>query len=340
MFSRPKKITQGDVARRASVSQATVSHVLNSSTAISVPEETRQRVLQAINELGYVPDRFARSLRTRKTMTIASVIPDIANPFYPQFMRGIQDVVEQSGYDLITYNTDGAHEKEQKALRALMQGRVDGAIMVLFHLTARELRPLLENDVAVVRLESRSKSIGELPLDNIYVDSIAASRAAVRHLIAQGHTRIGMIAGQTGPRNDRMRGYEQALAEHNIALDSELIHSGDRFIETSGYTGMREFLTLPHRPTAVFAANDLIAMGALLALYEARLRVPQEMAVIGFDDIPAAKLMNPPLTTVSQFQEKLGRRAAEMLLERLTGRMSGPGRDVEMPFTLMTRESA
>lgn len=340
MFLRPKKITQGDVARRASVSQATVSHVLNSSTAISVPEETRQRVLQAINELGYVPDRFARSLRTRKTMTIASVIPDIANPFYPQFMRGIQDVVEQSGYDLITYNTDGAHEKEQKALRALMQGRVDGAIMVLFHLTARELRPLLENDVAVVRLESRSKSIGELPLDNIYVDGIAASRAAVRHLIAQGHTRIGMIAGQTGPRNGRMRGYEQALAEHNIALDSELIHSGDRFIETSGYTGMREFLTLPHRPTAVFAANDLIAMGALLALYEARLRVPQEMAVIGFDDIPAAKLMNPPLTTVSQFQEKLGRRAAEMLLERLTGQMSGPGRDVEMPFALMTRESA
>lgn len=340
MAVRGKKVTQADVAKRANVSQTTVSHVLNNSTVITVPAETRQRVIDAIDALGYVPDQFARSLRTRRTMTIAAVIPDIANPFYPAFVRGIQDGVEQSGYDLVIYNTDGAPEKEHKAVRALQNGRVDGAIMVLFHASARALSPLLERPMPIVRLEARIKPIGNLPLDNIFVDDTAAARNAVTHLIERGHTRIGMIAGNIGPRSGRVRGYELALADHAIALDQDLIRSGDQFVETSGYAGMRELLALAQRPTAVFAANDLIAMGALLALHEAGLRAPQDMAVIGFDDIPAAKLMNPPLTTVSQFQESLGQRAAELLLERLTGRITGAGRNIEMPYSLIIRGSA
>lgn len=334
---RVKKVTQADVAKRAKVSQATVSHVLNNSTVITVPAETRQRVINAIDALGYVPDQFARSLRTRRTMTIAAVIPDIANPFYPAFVRGIQDGVEQGGYDLVTYNTDGVREKEHKAVRALLNGRVDGAIMVLFHASVRELRPLLDRPMPIVRLEAHAKPCGDLPLDNIFVDDTAAARNAVIHLIARGHTRIGMIAGQ---RSGRLCGYKLALADHAIALDHELIRTGDQFVETRGYAGMRELLALSQRPTALFAANDLIAMGALLALHEAGLRVPQDMAVIGFDDIPAAKLMSPPLTTVSQFQELLGRRAAELLLERLTGRFAGPGRIIEMPTSLIVRGSA
>lgn len=340
MAARGKKATQADVAKRANVSQTTVSHVLNNSTVITVPAETRQRVIDAIDALGYVPDQFARSLRTRRTMTIAAIIPDIANPFYPAFVRGIQDAVDPSGYDLITYNTDGAHEKEHKAVRALQNGRVDGAIMVLFRASARALHPLLERPMPIVRLEARAKPAGNLPLDNVFVDDTAAARDAVTHLIARGHTRIGMVAGHIGPRSGRLRGYELALADHAIAPDPDLIRGGDQFVETSGYVGMRELLALPRRPTAVFAANDLIAMGALLALHEAGLRVPHDMAVLGFDDIPAAKLMNPPLTTVSQFQDSLGRRAAELLLERLSGRFSGAGRNIEMPYSLIVRESA
>ncbi|MCS6847022.1 MAG: LacI family DNA-binding transcriptional regulator [Anaerolineae bacterium] len=332
-----KRPTQGDVARLAGVSQATVSHVLNNSTVISA--STRQRILDAVEQLGYVPDSSARRLRMGKTFTIASVIPDIGNPFYPQFERGIQDISEDAGYDLMIYNTDGMAEKERKCLRALQHGRVDGVIGVFFHINARDLRSLIERNVAVVRLENRAQELGELPIDNLFVDNAAAARAAVRHLIARGHTRIGIIAGQTEPRSVRMRGYSEALSEAGIAIDDALIQMGDAFTEAGGYEGMRRLLALSSPPTAVFAANDLMAMGALMAIREAGLQVPRDMAVVGFDDIPAAKLVTPPLTTVSQFQEQLGRRAAEMLLERMTGTVTGPARSVEMPFKLIVRES-
>jgi LacI family transcriptional regulator len=339
MVNRGRRPTQGDVARLAGVSQATVSHVLNNSTVISVPGETRQRILAAIEQLGYVPDSSARRLRTGKTFTIASVIPDIGNPFYPQFERGIQDVAEARGYDLMIYNTDGVVDKERKCLQALLHGRVDGVIGVFFHLTARELRPLAERNVAIVRLENRAQEVGELPIDNLFVDNAAAARAAVEHLIERGHRRIGIIAGQTGPRGVRVRGYREALANAGIALDEDLIQLGDAFTEAGGHVGMRRMLALSPRPTAVFAANDLMAMGALMALRQAGLRIPHDMAVVGFDDIPAARLVTPPLTTISQFQERLGRRAAEMSLERLSGAASGPARSVEMPFELVVRET-
>ena len=158
--SRKKQPTQADVARRAGVSQATVSYVLNNNTVIAVPPETRQRIQDAIRDLGYIPDRAARSLRTRKTYTLAGVIPDITNPFYPAFERGIQDLADQQGYDLIMYNTDGSAEKEHKSLRSVQQGRVDGLIAVLFHLTAQDLLPLLDMNIAVVRLEATPKQPG------------------------------------------------------------------------------------------------------------------------------------------------------------------------------------
>jgi LacI family transcriptional regulator len=161
----------------------------------------------------------------------------------------------------------------------------------------------------------------------------------VAHLIEREHHRIGIIAGQTGPRGVRVRGYREALASAGIAPCEDLVQLGDAFTETGGYDGMRRLLALSPRPTAVFAANDLMAMGALMALREAGLRVPHDMAVVGFDDIPAARLVTPPLTTISQFQEQLGRRAAEMLLQRLTGAASGQARSVEMPFELIIRET-
>ena len=149
-----RRATQADVARAAGVSQAMVSYVLNQSTQVTVPDETRQRVLDAMQKLGYVPNRAARSLRTSKTFTIGCVIPDIANPFYPAFVRGVQDVVDRNGYDLVMYNTDGLAEREKKAVRALLQGRVDGVIGVFFHSSARELALLLEQQIPVVRLEA------------------------------------------------------------------------------------------------------------------------------------------------------------------------------------------
>lgn len=337
--TRSKRPTQADVARLAGVSQAMVSYILNDNAVIAVPAETRQRIMEAIDKLGYVPDRAAQSLRTRKTYTIACIIPDITNPFYPAFERGIQDVAERHGYDLITYNSDGLADKELKCLHSAQRGRVEGVVGVFFHLTAAQLRPLLDRGVAVVRLESRKPGKGRLALDNLYVDNCAAARAAVAYLIEKGHARIGMLAGQQGPRAARGQGYQQALECAHIPFDPALVREGP-FAEEGGYQGMREMLALSRRPTAVFAANDLIAMGALVALREAGLQVPGDIAVVGFDDIPFAKLVSPPLTTVAQFEHKLGRRAAEMVFERLNGEAPPAGRSEEMPSQLIVRESA
>ena len=337
--SRRKQPTQADVARRAGVSQATVSYVLNNSTTIAVPEETRRRIQDVIRELGYIPDRAARSLRTRKTYTLAGIIPDITNPFYPAFERGIQDLADQHGYDLIMYNTDGSAEKERKSLRSVQQGRVDGLIAVLFHLNARDLMPLLDMNIAVVRLEATLKPAGPAPIDNLCVDNIAAAQRAVEYLIGRGHRRIGMLTGERGPGANRLFGYQQALAAHLIPLEGELIRSSD-FTVAGGYVSMRELLELAQRPTAVFAANDLMAMGAMNAIRQAELRIPQDVAVVGFDNIPAAELVTPALTTVTQFQEQLGRRAAKLLLERFDGLGVDGGRSEEMPAELVVRESA
>jgi LacI family transcriptional regulator len=226
-------------------------------------------------------------------------------------------------------------------LRSVQQGRVDGVIGVFFHITTRDLVALLDRGIAVVRLEAKKKEASkyDLPLDNLYVDNVAAARTAVDYLIGRGHSRIGMLDGQLGPGQARVLGYHQALAQHGIDMDEDLIRDGD-FREDGGYRAMRELLGLSPRPTAVFAANDMMAMGALLAVREAGLVVPRDVALAGFDDTPITKLVTPSLTTVTQFQEELGRRAAEMLFERLAGTVPEHGRNEEMPYELIVRESA
>jgi LacI family transcriptional regulator len=194
-------------------------------------------------------------------------------------------------------------------------------------------------NIGVVRFEATPKRAGSYPLDNLYVDNVVAAQTAVSYLISRGHTRIGMIAGQRGPADYRIQGYYQALAKHGLSPDETLIQEG-AFAEEGGYQSMQVLLKLSPRPTAVFAANDMMAMGALLALKEAGLRVPEDMAIMGFDDIPTAKLVYPPLTTVTQFQQRLGRRAAEMLFERLNGQAPETGRCEEMPYSLIIRESS
>jgi LacI family transcriptional regulator len=302
---------------------------------ISIPDETRQRIQNAMLELGYVPDRGARSLRTQKTYTIAAIIPDITNPFYPSFIRGIQDIVEASDFNLISYNSDGIREKEVKCLNSCQQNRVDGIITVLFY-DYTDL--LLDLDIPIVKLDPRPAE--PHPFDVLFTDGIEASRVITNYLIEKGYSPIAMIAGVPGtPSNLRMVGYKQAFQEHNIPVDEALIKNG-YYAEKGGYEAMRELLAQPRRPRAVFAANDLMAMGAMLAIREAGLRIPQDIAIAGFDDIPAARLVNPPLTTINQFQENLGRKAAEMLFERISGSLPEEGRTVEAPFELVLRESA
>lgn len=338
-LTQRRRVTQADVARVAGVSQAMVSYVLNESANVSVPDETRQRILDAMVGLGYVPNRAARSLRTSKTFTIGCVIPDIANPFYPAYVRGIQDVVDGNGYDLVMYNTDGLAAKEEKALWSLLQGRVDGVIGVFFHSNARDLAVLLEHQVAVVRLEATARRTGELPLDNIYVDNIVASRHAVAYLVQRGYRRIAMLTNEPGPGQPRVVGYRAALAECGREIPDSYVQIGAFTVE-GGAESMARLLDLTSRPDAIFAANDLMAIGAMMACKARGLRVPEDIAVMGFDDIPTDQIVSPALTTVSQFQSNLGWKSAELLFERIKGNAPAMGRNVEMPFEIVVRESA
>ncbi|MBN8595369.1 MAG: LacI family DNA-binding transcriptional regulator [Anaerolineae bacterium] len=315
-----------------------VSYVINDNPSISIPDETRQRIRDAMAELSYVPNITARRLRSSKTYTIAGVIPDITNPFYPAFERGIQDTVNRYGYDLVMYNTDGKVEQERKCLDSLLQGRVDGVVGVFFHMRTNDLTALIEQQIQVVRLEAMPKRPGELPIDNIYVDNAAAAKTAVELLIHQGHSRIAMLTSQEGPARFREMGYQEALTAHGIEATNAMMSSG-AYSEDGGYTAMQNLLQRGDRPSAVFAANDLMAMGAMIAIREAGLSIPRDIAIVGFDDIPAAKLVFPALTTVAQFQHALGQRAAEMLMERLNGQVENRGRSIEMPYHLIERDS-
>lgn len=229
-----KRPTQSDVAARAGVSQTTVSYVINNSD-IAIPEPTRQRILVAMEELGYVPNRAAHSLRSNKTYTIATIIPDITNPFYPAYQRGIQDVTRQYDYDLILYNTDELESEELRCLRSLEERQVDGAIVTLFHHNHQVLRPLLDRGIALVSLVAGPEDVGDLSLDTIYVDNSAAAYEAVCYLAKKGHSRVGMIAVSAGtaPRQKRIQRYQLALASHHLPLD-EMIIQGGSFTELGG----------------------------------------------------------------------------------------------------------
>ena len=332
-----KRPTQRDVAAKAGVSQAAVSMVLSAVEPLPMPDQTVARIRRAALELGYVPNRAAQALKTRRTMMAACIVPDITNPFYPALVRGIQSVTEGHGYDVITLNTDGREERERHFLDWARQGRVDGLIGVFFHLQARDLAPLIQQGLSVVRIEPSRKRGGDIPIDDIFVDNRAAAAAVANYLISQGHERVAMIAGKHGPQEMRVKGYRDALKAKGLEARVEIVPS---FTEEGGYAATLELLRERHRPTAIFAANDLMAIGAMRALREASVAIPDEVAVVGFDDIPSAPLVTPPLTTVTQFQERMGIRAAEILLERLTGVRMGPASTHEMPFQLVLRQSA
>jgi LacI family transcriptional regulator len=339
MADSKKKLTQKDVAGLAGVSQAIVSHVVN-ETDKAIPEATRQRVLKAMDELGYTPNRAARSLRAQKNYSIACIIPDITNAFFPPFLRGIQFVADPHDYDLIIYDSYTSEAKELRYVRSLGCRHVDGAVAVLFHRNAQMINDLLDQGFHLVTLEQGRPQPDTFQHDVVYVDDVSAARKAVTYLIQLGHTRIGILSGTDGtpPQRNRLKGYRQALADHGLIFDDIYVRNGD-YTENGGYAEMQALLAVPVRPSAVFAANDLMAIGAMLAAQNDGLRVPEDIAVMGFDDIPAARLVHPTLTTIAQFQDKIGQRAAELLFDRISGKAPEQAQTVEMPFEIIIRES-
>ncbi|WP_188824318.1 LacI family DNA-binding transcriptional regulator [Brucella endophytica] len=330
-----KRATQREVAERAGVAQATVSLVLNGGRDKVAPE-TAERIEAAIADLGYQPNHFAQALRTQRTRVIACVVPDLANPFYPSLVVAVQKVARAAGYEVITIDTEGRAANEKQVVMAARQGRFDGVVGVFFNLGAKDLEPLGKAGVPVVRIEASRKSGGPLPIDDLFIDNLTAALKLTRHLINLGHRRIAMIAAPGGPQRFRLQGYLDAMA--SIGADP-MAFDAVTFTLEAGRDVVDRLLVAAQRPTAIIAANDLMAIGVMQGLVARGLRIPEDISVAGFDDILASALVTPALTTVAQFQDRLGARAAKILLERLANGRSDPGRAEEMSFELVIRAS-
>jgi LacI family transcriptional regulator len=302
-------VTIKDVAREAGVSVATVSRVWNDADFVS--PETRQRVAEVAARLGYSPHGAARSLITRTTFALGVLLPDLYGEFFSEIIRGIDHVAQAAGYHILVSSSHESKDEIDAALRS-MRGRVDGMIIMSSDLEAQRTLHALQGSFPVVLLNGGAEAKA---FDTITLENHEGAREMTRHLVARGHRRIAMISGPQ--RNydaaERLRGYGTALSENGIEVEKSLIVQGD-FSELSGHRAVEQLLALESRPTAIFAANDSMAIGALSALRENNLRVPEDMAVAGFDDIPLARYMNPPLSTVHVDISQLGERAAALLL--------------------------
>ncbi|MFC4584899.1 LacI family DNA-binding transcriptional regulator [Sphaerisporangium corydalis] len=336
MTPRGDRPSIGRVAKLAGVSATTVSHALNGRRPVSAA--TRQRVMDAIAELGYRPNVLARGLRTSRSQAIGLIIPDITNPFYPMLARGLQDVLGPAGYHEIISNTDGDRDLERSALDQMIARQVDGIAFAVFHTHAEDLLPAIDVGVPVVRLGGRLLQDG---VDLVHSDDEGGAAEATRYLLDRGYGRIGFVCGPDaqGPAAERVTGYLAALAERGLPPDPDLIvHT--HFSRAGGMAGTLRLLGLPRPPRAVVCANDVMAIGALDAAARRGLKVPGDLAIMGFDDIEAATLVSPQLTTMANPARKIGQACGRLLLDRLSGTASGPPSETIIPARLIRRQSA
>jgi DNA-binding LacI/PurR family transcriptional regulator len=324
-----------DVARAANVSTATVSHVLNDTRYVS--DELRERVLRAIGELNYRPSHVAASLRTKRSQSILIIIPDIANPFFPPLVRGAQDAFDRKGFAVIVGNTDRRHDRELEFLNLALRTQADGIIINPSQIGYDDLLEVIEQGVKVVLIGAH---IDHPDLDIVRVDNRAGACDAVRHLIDLGHQRIAIVCGpmSTSSAWQRCAGYSQAMEEAGLTVRPDWVVE-ETFDQEGGYRGAQRLISQSERPTAIFATADLMALGVMQALRAAGLRIPEDMSVVGFDDIPAATLTTPPLTTINQPKYEMGKRAAELLLARIKGGKASSSRRGLMEYGLIVRGS-
>jgi len=328
------KVTIIDVAAEANVSYGTVSRVINHD--VHVKQETRDRVLQTMVRLGYVANRQARSLAGGRTNNIGVLIPDLGTGYIGEIIRGIDAELGLSDLDLILYTTHRTASKEANYVTNLATGMVDGLILVLPRSPADFIGILTKQNFPFILIDHQG--IGpDCPA--VGAANWQGGFTATEYLIKLGHQRIGFITGwmDLGCALDRLDGYRSALRTNHIPDAPELIYEGT-FFQPDGFTGASILLDLPNPPTAIFASNDVMAMGVMDAIRHRGLCVPDDVSVIGFDDIPQASLIRPALTTVRQPLEKMGRVATQMLLELLNKSQKKIGR-IELPTELIIRDS-
>ncbi len=324
-----------DVAKLAGVAPITVSRVINNSGYAS--DETRRRVEKAAAELGYVPNRMASGLRTKRSNTFALVLTDITNPFFTTVARGVEDAASEAGYTVTFCNSDENAEKEKRYLDLLIQQQVDGILLVPAHGTADRVDYLQKHGTPVVVLDRR---LAEVKSDVVRCDSEGGAYQLIRLLQELGHVRIALLGGPEGAStaDDRKAGYRRAMAEagHDV-VDLELCGA---FTQASGYEMANEAITKTPRPTALFAANNFIAIGAMKALLDSNLSVPEDMALVGFDDLPPALVTFPFLTVASQPAYEMAQKGVKLLLARIGGEEPEGYQEIVLPTELIVRRSS
>lgn len=323
------------IAEMAGVSTTTVSHVLNETRFVS--EDRRERVLEAMRRLNYRPNRLASGLRRRKSNTMGVVLPDITNPYFAEIARGVEDACFERGYSAIICNSDASLRTEANYLDMLAEKQMDGIVLVNVGDRGQKLSPALARGIPLVMMD---REVSALRADSIQVDNLAGGRMAAEHLFALGHRNVVCIGGapEVYPSWDRVDGFTGFMREAGHPVPKRQILAGD-FHADSGYSLTLEAMRAKKRPTAVFAANDLMAYGAIRALAETGLRIPGDVSVIGFDDIKLSGLFNPPLTTIRQPRLKMGGVAVRLLLERAEKPDLEPRR-VMLPLDLVVRQSS
>jgi len=323
-----------DVAKRAGVAPITVSRVINNSGYIS--QATRERVEAAVKELRYVPNTIARGLRSKRTRTLALVVTDITNPYFTLMARGVEDAAGDANYTVIYCNTDESETKEEKYVNLLAQRQVDGVLLVPACGNVKTIKFLLSNDINIVALDRR---VSGVKIDSVRSDSENGAYHLIKLLVGLGHKRIAMI---TGPKDvstsvDRVAGYRQALIESGLRDNEQVYHGA--FIQQSGYEFTKQAMTQSPRPTAIFGANNFIAIGIIKALRDLRMNVPGDVSVVAFDDFPESMLVAPFLTFAEQPAYEMGRIATELLLKRISGEVTGGYQNLILPTQIIERGS-
>lgn len=337
-----KPPTMRDVARLAGVSQPTVSRVLNyAPSTVPVSKETREKVFAAVKALGYRPNMTARSLRTQHTQMIALMIADISNAFYHPIVRVVQDMAREHGYDVIVANTDHRFDNERHFLEAVRRRPVDGVIMVPIHLTDEDIDHFIrvtQTPVVVIGIQIKHPQV-----DVVWADDEKATYEAVRWLVTErGYGQVGFVGVQEmyppGPR--RWNGYRRAMEEAGIRIDPDFVWFDGDFTLESGRLAAQQLLQRRNWPPVLFVANDLMAIGMILELQAAGYNVPDDIAIMGFDDVPEATIIRPNLTTIAQTPAEIGQKLATALFDRIEGRETGVKRIFECPCHVVPRQSA
>ena len=323
-----------EVAEKAHVSVTTVSHVVNQTRFVA--PETETRVRQAMADLNYRPNTLARSLRRGETKTIGLILPDSANPFFAESARLLEEFAFQQSYSLILCNSNGDLEKERLYTEVLFNKQVDGIIFMAAGDDTQSLQELIDRQLPVVVVD---RILDHLDVDAVITDNLQSGHMAARYLIENGHSRISIIRGPSNvnPSAQRVTGFRQAMKEAGLVVDAEFEACGD-FHPESGYRAAMSMLRLSPPPTAIFACNDLMAIGALKAVREAGLSVPEDISLVGHDNIEMASYIQPALTTISQPVEELAATAIKLLLERIEQPGLAPRRIV-LPNRLVVRQS-